>query len=349
MYRRILFEDLCLLWYKVNEKYKLLTLRWPYSDGSLGNLILLLGFMLIFIAFGWALLAPISFFKVYFGVPIILILFRYVLHIHKAPIIKMLAKCCLIISLFQAFATWGSYVFSDGFGLIHQFFFNLGMVGAIFGVIFIFIFSPILVLIPPYIIFKTQKPFKPEHKRGEKYDSIKIGEQEWMTGVLNESYYRNGSFVVPHDFGYGNPCNVPCWIQIKLRYDNQKWITLKEYNFPIIEDPRQIAPKGWHIPYKNEWVELFRNLGGTENSCSTSGDTISFEFDEKNEKLFNKIFTTEGNNSYLTATSSERDFYFTKFYIVKIFRERGYASARINKAESYSPHENFGCIKCIKD
>ena len=49
----------------------------------------------------------------------------------------------------------------------------------------------------------------------------------------------------------------------------------KLYNWYAVNDPRKLAPEGWHIPADNEWTVLTDHLGGKEvagnKMKSTSG------------------------------------------------------------------------------
>ena len=92
-------------------------------------------------------------------------------------------------------------------------------------------------------------------------NEVQIGNQVWMTHNLNVSKYRNGD-IIP---------------QIT---DNQQWINAttgawcyyqnntgngvvygRLYNWYAINDPRGLAPSGWHIPSFQEWLNLSSNLG----------------------------------------------------------------------------------------
>jgi uncharacterized protein (TIGR02145 family) len=96
----------------------------------------------------------------------------------------------------------------------------------------------------------------------EAYQGVQIGTQLWTTRNLNVSKYRNGD-------------KIP---QVK---DLEKWETLtkgawcyynndpkngaiygKLYNWYAVNDPRGLAPDGYHIPTIAEWTTLINFLGG---------------------------------------------------------------------------------------
>lgn len=88
-------------------------------------------------------------------------------------------------------------------------------------------------------------------------NTIKIGEQEWATEDLKVTKFRNGE-------------DIPL-----VKY-NTKWATLETaayyispngshlYNWFAVNDPRGLAPEGFHVPSDEEWTELTERLGGKE-------------------------------------------------------------------------------------
>ncbi len=126
---------------------------------------------------------------------------------------------------------------------------------------------------------------------GNVYKSITIGTQEWLSENLNVTRYRNGD-IIP---------------QVK---DNEKWGKLtkgawcyydndsingktygKLYNWYAVNDPRGLAPAGWHIQSDTEWTTLKDFLGGD----SLAGGSL------KATSLWNRPNTGATNSSGFTA------------------------------------------------
>lgn len=95
--------------------------------------------------------------------------------------------------------------------------------------------------------------------------SVKIGNQEWATQNLEVEYYRNGDLIPEAKtelewmrFGVEKK---GCWI-----YQYKNPITGKFYgkvfNWYAVNDYSGLAPYGWHIPSKSEWLQLITYLGG---------------------------------------------------------------------------------------
>jgi uncharacterized protein (TIGR02145 family) len=97
---------------------------------------------------------------------------------------------------------------------------------------------------------------------GNQYRYITIGHQIWMTSNLRVTRYRNGDPIVDgttalvwgiatnpgaYAFANGTPINDVAFG--------------KYYNVQAVNDPRNIAPVGWHIPSDEEWKTLEINQG----------------------------------------------------------------------------------------
>jgi len=103
--------------------------------------------------------------------------------------------------------------------------------------------------------------------------SIKIGTQKWMTRNLDVSRYRNGD-LIPH---VTNPAKwdtltTGAWCYYNNDSANGA-IYGKLYNWYAVNDPRGLAPTGWHIPSDAEWdtlsIHLGNNAGGKLKDTGT--------------------------------------------------------------------------------
>jgi len=91
--------------------------------------------------------------------------------------------------------------------------------------------------------------------------TVKIGTQEWTTKNLNVSTYRNGD-IIPEvkDSDEWLKLTTGAWCY----YDNDPKngeIYGKLYNWYAINDPRGLAPEGFHISSDSEWDTLIDYLG----------------------------------------------------------------------------------------
>jgi len=100
---------------------------------------------------------------------------------------------------------------------------------------------------------------------GNRYCTLKIGKQVWMTENLNVSTFRNGDSIpeaksAEEWIKFGRD-GKPAWCA--LENDSVNIIKYgKLYNWYAVNDPRGLAPKGWHIASNDDWTFLINYLGG---------------------------------------------------------------------------------------
>jgi uncharacterized protein (TIGR02145 family) len=111
----------------------------------------------------------------------------------------------------------------------------------------------------PEIILETGAV---EDINGHVYKTIKIGDQWWMAENLQTKYYQNGD-AIPY------VTDDSIWINLRTgafcHYDNDNSYVAtygRLYNWYAVNDYRNIAPIGWHIPNDSDWQILIDYLGG---------------------------------------------------------------------------------------
>ncbi len=93
--------------------------------------------------------------------------------------------------------------------------------------------------------------------------TVTIGTQIWTTKNLDVSTYRNGDPIpqVQDTVAWAN-LTTGAWCYYRNNTTNGA-IYGKLYNWYAVNDPRGLAPIGYHIPTKSEWQILTDYLGGT--------------------------------------------------------------------------------------
>jgi uncharacterized protein (TIGR02145 family) len=128
---------------------------------------------------------------------------------------------------------------------------------------------------------------------GKIYQTVKIGNQWWMAENLKETQYRDGS-VIP------------------IVTDNSIWSGLKGgalltgaycayyndikkantygylYNWYAVNDSRNIAPPGWHVPTDEEWITLREYLGGKNVAGGKMKETGTTHWESPNTGATNE-------------------------------------------------------------
>lgn len=106
---------------------------------------------------------------------------------------------------------------------------------------------------------------------GNMYKIIKIGNQWWMAENLKVIHYSNGE-AIP------NVTDNTEWINLSTaaycNYDNNSGNAAtygRLYNWYAVNDSRNIAPAGWHVPTDEEWKELEKYLGMSQSDADNPG------------------------------------------------------------------------------
>lgn len=133
---------------------------------------------------------------------------------------------------------------------------------------------------------------------GNKYHIIKIGNQWWMAENLKTTYYRNGE-AIP------NVTDNSEWAGLSTgaycAYDNDisnVSIYGLLYNWYAVDDSRNIAPTGWHVPTDEEYTALENYL--IANGYNWDGTTTE-------DKTGKSLASKTGWNSYSIAGTVGND------------------------------------------
>ena len=107
---------------------------------------------------------------------------------------------------------------------------------------------------------------------GNIYQTVKIGNQWWMAENLKVTHYRNGD-AIPNVTGDTEWTNLTTGAYCAYENNENNVDTYGYlYNWYAVDDRRQIAPSGWHVPTDDEWKELEMYLGMSQSEADISGD-----------------------------------------------------------------------------
>ena len=189
---------------------------------------------------------------------------------------------------------------------------------------------------------------------GNTYKTIQIGTQTWMAENLKVSKFNDGTVIseiqLPYVF---NNLGQPhwCYYDDNPIYENPYG---KLYNSIVASNTKNVCPNGWHIPTKQEVLDLdntissYNNVGvlkstgynywASPNPCATNETGFSAIGSGKRGYIFENIqgefiFWTKENSSASVSTGIEP-----------------YPSIWIVQGGSPSSLQNKGfSIRCIKD
>lgn len=129
--------------------------------------------------------------------------------------------------------------------------------------------------------------------------SIKIGSQEWTTRNLEVSQFRNGDEIpelkTDADWEKASQTGQPAWCYYENDAANGA-NTGKLYNWFAVNDPRGLAPEGWHVPSREEWAQVEENVG--DDITIFSSQLGGFRHLEGNFRLIGSV------SYYWTATET---------------------------------------------
>ncbi len=188
---------------------------------------------------------------------------------------------------------------------------------------------------------------------GNTYPTITIGSQVWMTKNLDVSRYRNGDPIpqVQEAAEWSN-LTTGAWCYYENNTANGP-IYGKLYNWYAVNDPRGLAPEGWHVPSNAEWTMLIDYLGGVDAAGSKMRTTGNQYWQDDNSDA-----TNESGFSGLPSGNRNDEFNNIGFWAF------WYSSTVYNTNEAYiigtttnSPdatldntYKEWGvAVRCIKD
>jgi uncharacterized protein (TIGR02145 family) len=189
---------------------------------------------------------------------------------------------------------------------------------------------------------------------GNVSSSVNIGSQIWMVNNLDVSHYRNGDPIPQaQNIDEWDDLTTGAWCYFDMNTENGRKYG-KLYNWYAVNDTRGLAPKGWHIPSKDEWVSLTDYLGGKdiaggkmrslqywESPNADATNSSGFSGMPGGLLFFRGIYTDLGSSGNWWSSTEEGP-------------ETAYCLALVNNSGSIgnqiSYNKNFGLsVRCIKD
>lgn len=128
-------------------------------------------------------------------------------------------------------------------------------------------------------------------------DELTVGSDVWMTDNLDVDKFRNGDPIPEaktleewEELSYKKQ---PAWSYFQNEPANGAKYG-KLYNWYAVNDPRGLAPEGWHVASLKEWEDLVASQGGfteeTAKKLINSGDWDISELKKNSDFDFNAKF-----------------------------------------------------------
>lgn len=134
------------------------------------------------------------------------------------------------------------------------------------------------------------------------YNTVTIGTQVWMVENLKTTKYRDGTSIpkVNNDFTWKN---LTTGAYCDYDYDTiNSVINGRLYNWYAVNDIRNIAPTGWHVPTDSEWkiLEDYLIAKGYNYDGTTTENKIAKSLASATQWEPSTSTGAVGNNDYLT-------------------------------------------------
>ena len=190
------------------------------------------------------------------------------------------------------------------------------------------------------------------------YLTVTIGEQVWMQKNLNVCKYRNGDDIPQVQ-------DPAAWVELTTGawcyYENNTAngpIYGKLYNGFAVNDPRGLAPLGYHVPSDDEWTTLVTFLGGvsvaggemkattlwnTPNTGATNSSGFTGLPGGGRTNFVYGVFSDVGNNGFWWSSSNYLNINVPSSYIRNL---------NFNTADAYGGGKyllNGLSVRCLKD
>ncbi|MCX6304190.1 MAG: fibrobacter succinogenes major paralogous domain-containing protein [Bacteroidetes bacterium] len=191
---------------------------------------------------------------------------------------------------------------------------------------------------------------------GNVYKTINIGTQTWMAENMRTTKYRNGDLIPNvtddtawHYLSTGAYCNLQNFTGFETLYG-------RLYNWYAVNDSRNIAPSGWHVPSSAEWTILRNYLGGEYVAGGKLKETGTTHWKSPNNDATNQ--------SGFTGLPGESRFYEGYFGWIDFSGGYWWSSSEYDSEHGYNMyfgsgtawmaisdgHKKYGfSVRCLKD
>jgi uncharacterized protein (TIGR02145 family) len=178
----------------------------------------------------------------------------------------------------------------------------------------------VITLITSLSSIRTEGAALPADIDGHTYFFVTIGKQVWMRDNLNVSHYRNGDPIrharTSEEWLDASAKGQGAWCYYKNDPANEKKYG-RLYNWYAVNDPRGLAPTGWHLPTNEDWKNVATVLAGASateeiKSSATSiwrypalavDNTIHFHAEAGGLREAGDTFRFIGENAFLWSSS----------------------------------------------
>ncbi len=139
---------------------------------------------------------------------------------------------------------------------------------------------------------------------GNNYGSVVLNGKEWTTKNLSVTKYRNGDNIpqVQNATQWAN-LTTGAWCYYSYQTSNGT-VYGKLYNWYAVNDPRGLAPAGWHVSTNADWISLTDFLGGSQAAGGLLKETGTSHWQSPNTGAVNSSGITALPGGHCLANGS---------------------------------------------
>ena len=176
------------------------------------------------------------------------------------------------------------------------------------------------------------------------FKTVTISHQTWMKENLDMPVFRNGDPIpeakTAKEWLAAYNSESPAWCY----YDNDSENGRKFgrlYNWYTINDPRGLAPGGWHVPTDVEWQQLIAACGGVGGAFAKLKDEDGFAAKPSGARYYKDASFNHIGNITFWWTATKRDQWNATYHAMHFgCRQVGRDSGGMNTGHS---------VRCVKD
>ena len=111
--------------------------------------------------------------------------------------------------------------------------------------------------------------------QGYDYATVLIGNQCWFAENLKSSKFRDGEELIlaQSDSSWEANAWTYAYCTVEGTSNNLEFL----YKGGVVENPIEICPSGWHIPFDQDWMDLETELGMPDSALTLTGTRGSTE------------------------------------------------------------------------
>ena len=184
-------------------------------------------------------------------------------------------------------------------------------------------------------------------------NEIKIGDQTWTSKNLDLETYRNGD-VIPQVQDATEWANLSTGAWCYYENESANGTTYgKLYNWYAVNDPRGLAPNGYHIPTDAEWTILTDYLGGEVGAGTEMKSTTGWEDDGNGTNTSGFAGLPGGyrdhNGDFLSRIGALGYWWSSSEFNATIAWSRNLYTNNGNVLSYYNSKQNGLSVRCLRD